>query len=215
MAYIYQITNIINGKQYIGKTEYLNPEKRFKEHLQEYKRSRSQSRPLYRAFKKYGEENFKFEVLEEVPSEEASEREIALIQEKETYGSKGYNATLGGDGKRYFPHSDEEVLATYKKEGEVRKTAELYNCSREVISRILKENGIEIQDGNRKGHFKSKKILVTFNNEEYLFNSVTEASLWVVEKKLTTAKPECVRRSISRVINGKRKTYLKLSWREI
>ena len=38
MAYIYKITNQINGKSYIGKTEKINPHERFKEHLRECKK---------------------------------------------------------------------------------------------------------------------------------------------------------------------------------
>ena len=57
MAYIYCITNQINGKQYVGKTTQ-SITKRFKEHCQDYKRERNDKRPLYKAFNKYGIENF-------------------------------------------------------------------------------------------------------------------------------------------------------------
>ena len=48
---------------------------------------------------KYGVENFIVEELEYVKDENIlSEREVYWIKELETYGSKGYNATKGGDG---------------------------------------------------------------------------------------------------------------------
>lgn len=40
MAYIYQITNNINGKIYIGKTLKNNIQERWKEHLTDYKKPR-------------------------------------------------------------------------------------------------------------------------------------------------------------------------------
>ena len=48
---------------------------------------------------KYGVENFIVEELEYVKDENIlSEREVYWIKELETYGSKGYYATKGGDG---------------------------------------------------------------------------------------------------------------------
>ena len=63
MAFIYKITNKVNGKIYIGKTE-KSIELRFKEHCREFTKARSKDRPLYRAFNKYGVENFSIELVE-------------------------------------------------------------------------------------------------------------------------------------------------------
>ena len=62
MGYIYCITNMLNGKQYVGKTVGSINE-RFKQHCAEYKKERSKDRPLYRAMRKYGIENFIVEQL--------------------------------------------------------------------------------------------------------------------------------------------------------
>lgn len=64
MSYIYVITNNINDKQYVGKTN-LSIEKRFKEHIRDSKGSMKKHRPLYYAFNKYGIENFSIDILEE------------------------------------------------------------------------------------------------------------------------------------------------------
>lgn len=62
-------------------------------------KKRCDKRPLYDAMNKYGVENFIVEELEYVKDENIlSEREVYWIKELETYGSKGYNATKGGDG---------------------------------------------------------------------------------------------------------------------
>lgn len=51
---------------------------------------------IYRAIRKYGLENFTFEVLEECPSELLNEREIYWINYFDSYYN-GYNCTLGGN----------------------------------------------------------------------------------------------------------------------
>lgn len=74
MAYIYKITNKINGKVYIGKT--LNSiQKRWREHLIDSKKRRCEKRPLYSAINKYGEENFEIEQIEECSHDILNERE--------------------------------------------------------------------------------------------------------------------------------------------
>ena len=61
MSFIYKITNQINGKSYIGKTNLPSIQERFKEHISDSKRARMEKRPLYSAMNKYGIENFKIE----------------------------------------------------------------------------------------------------------------------------------------------------------
>jgi group I intron endonuclease len=59
---IYKITNVINGKVYIGQTIQKRASSRWHVHksLSKYKEEY-----LYRAIRKYGLENFKFEVMHE------------------------------------------------------------------------------------------------------------------------------------------------------
>ena len=98
MGYIYKIENTINGKIYIGKTDYFDVTKRWKEHKRAMNREDCKHRPLYRAFNKYGIENFKFSVIEETNN--TSEREVYWINFYDAYNN-GYNLTLGGDGRSY------------------------------------------------------------------------------------------------------------------
>ena len=51
---------------------------------------------LYRSFRKYGLEAFTFEVIEECPPEELSNREIYWISYYDSYAN-GYNETPGGE----------------------------------------------------------------------------------------------------------------------
>ena len=61
---------------------------------------------------KYGIENFKVEELEYVKDDsQLSSREIYWIQELHTFGSSGYNASKGGDGKILYDHNEIIELA--------------------------------------------------------------------------------------------------------
>ena len=63
---IYKITNIINNKSYIGQT-IKTAEERWKEHKAHAFGSHpnDQNKTLYKAIRKYGVENFTFEVLQD------------------------------------------------------------------------------------------------------------------------------------------------------
>lgn len=94
---IYLITNLINGKQYVGLTTTT-----FKKRVAVYK-SMSKNPPakptrIVKALAKYGFEKFHFEVLESgFSSHEALvEAEINWIRILNTY-KVGYNASIGGD----------------------------------------------------------------------------------------------------------------------
>lgn len=94
MAHIYKITNILNDRSYVGKTIH-SPEKRWKEHL--YAAKTDVPMVICRAIRKYGEKNFKFEVIEECLLEEINLKETYWIKKLDTF-ENGYNSTLGGDG---------------------------------------------------------------------------------------------------------------------
>lgn len=91
---IYQYTNLINGKVYIGQTT-TSLETRHKKHLSQL----NDNTYFHRAIKKYGIENFNLIILEQdIPLEILDEREIYWIKEKDAYyrSGKGYNLTKGG-----------------------------------------------------------------------------------------------------------------------
>lgn len=118
-GYIYLVENKINDKKYVGKT-YGTIEKRWNEHIKDSKRNNKQHRPLYRAIRKYGVENFFISELEYVDN--CEEREIYWINFYDCY-KNGYNATLGGDGKTYFEHSDKDIIEKYKELKTVKDVA--------------------------------------------------------------------------------------------
>lgn len=101
MAYIYKITNDINDKIYIGKTNQTIKE-RWRQHYSDSKtRIVAEKRPLYLAMNKYGIEHFKIEEVEKCLDEDAYKREIYWIEYYNSY-KDGYNATLGRRWKEYL-----------------------------------------------------------------------------------------------------------------
>jgi group I intron endonuclease len=92
--YVYQITNNINGKIYIGITN--NHKRRWQNECSKIGDPKRRQ-AITNAIQKYGKENFTFEVLYEgISVEEASELEIKLIQEKNSLVPNGYNVAKGG-----------------------------------------------------------------------------------------------------------------------
>ena len=94
---VYLITNLINGKQYVGITTTT-----FKKRVVVYK-SMAKHPPnkptrIVKALAKYGFENFQFEVIEAGfdSYDKLLESEINWIRILNTY-KLGYNASLGGD----------------------------------------------------------------------------------------------------------------------
>lgn len=136
MGYIYKITNKINQKSYIGLTTKTIQE-RWQEHIQVIDKYKN-VRPLYSALAKYGLEAFSIEEIEEVDDDYLGEREIYWISYFNTY-QKGYNATLGGDGK--WTHSIEQynlngdLIAVYNNITEAIKST---NISESVIRAVCR-----------------------------------------------------------------------------
>lgn len=96
MTGIYKITNSINGKSYIGQSTDIHRRWRTEVADSNNINSHSYDYPLMRAFRKYGIDNFKFEIIEECKSEELNKREVHWIDYFDTF-FHGYNQTLGGD----------------------------------------------------------------------------------------------------------------------
>ena len=106
---VYKIENLINGKIYIGKS--INVGRRWYEHKTELNENRHINKHLQSAWNKYGEESFRFVLLEENLTEsQALEREEYYIKYYETTnGLYGYNLTDGGQSGVLSKESCEKI----------------------------------------------------------------------------------------------------------
>lgn len=147
---IYKITNKTNGKVYIGKS--CNIERRWREHKSDTFNPNKPDRqefPLYRAFHKYGIDNFSFEIIEENPSDINGEREKYWIEHYDSNNSqKGYNATLGGDTEiKYNRNQIQDMWEQGKSKKEIIDLTGAAPCT---ITEIFKELGIYDKDEIKK-----------------------------------------------------------------
>ena len=210
MAYIYKITNDINQKIYIGKTEF-SIEKRFKEHCSDAFRKKNEKRPLYAAMRKYGIEHFYIELIEETNQPE--EREVYWIEQYRSF-KNGYNATKGGDGKRYVDY--DLVIATYNELKSINQTAKNLSLDASTVSKILHANNIKIltqQEAAKKFNKKPIIMLDLQHNFIKIFNSATDAAKYLIENNQIKCEISTARSHISAVCNNKRKTAYNYIWK--
>ncbi len=97
---LYVITNLVNGKQYVGITQQ-RPEQRRNEHF-----SGKGSKLIKNAIRKYGRDNLSFEVLYEGSQQWIAMMEYRTILALGTLAPQGYNLALGGDVATGWRHSE-------------------------------------------------------------------------------------------------------------
>lgn len=141
MACIYLITNLVNDKVYVGQTR--RPvNKRWYDHVFNANHPVRVSL-VDRAIKKYGKENFKISIIEEVDPEKLNEREKYWIA---YYNSNkfGYNITIGGEGTVFV--SDSEILESWEKGGSIHEVAKRVGMKRSAVSNRIHALGISDEE---------------------------------------------------------------------
>lgn len=137
---IYKATSLLTGKHYIGLTTETLRERRTK-HLSS---ARNMSNThFHKAIRKYGEDNFKWEVIEEFSDIVDKENAMEILSEKEKYWIKyydsfknGYNSTEGGEGVVGIKHT----LEARQKMRKAKLGRVLPKEQRSKISKSVMEN---------------------------------------------------------------------------
>lgn len=133
-GFIYKCTCLINGKIYIGQT-IQDYNERWKDHIQEAFNDKqpSYNYKFHKAIRKYGENNFKWSILETVSCDNVenlleilNNLEIKYIKQYDSF-KNGYNSTKGGNS---FSREFKEVIA-YNELGNKIKTFESVNDASE------------------------------------------------------------------------------------
>ena len=138
MIGIYKITNLITKQAYVGQS--VNIERRKKEHLRaaNTESNKSYNNPLYRAIRKYGIENFDFQILEICPIEKLDQQERYWIKKYDTF-FHGYNLTLGGDASGSREKKESIIGIFYDLENTSltqKEIANKWNISEEMVQGI-------------------------------------------------------------------------------
>lgn len=172
MYNIYLITNLENKKKYVGITKFSITE-RFYQHSK-------RGFLLTEAIKKYGEDKFFIELIEEVDSAgRAYELEQYYIKEYNTKVPYGYNLTDGGDGIFGW-----EVTEQYRQE-----------CS-ERVKQLHKEKKVGMYGKNHSDETKRKMSVA----------SKGKSKPWLIGRKLSPESIEKLRQiNLGRVLSDETK----------
>ena len=144
-GFIYKITNIINGKIYIGQT-IQNVKERFYQHCATKCSNEVLNMAIHKAIKKYGKSNFTLEVIEEVDRNTLNDREKFWIEYYNSY-NKGYNSTKGGqDGFNHFKILDvEAIIKAYNSGKSLRSIGSIFKVDKQTIKDLLIRNNITLR----------------------------------------------------------------------
>lgn len=118
---IYKITNKINGKCYVGCSK--NIEKRWKEHSL----GSQKDCIIQKSIKKYGKDNFDFNILLKCPSICFDYWEKFYIKENDSMSPNGYNLTCGGIFNIYVSSDTKQKMSESQKGKESPNKGKKFN----------------------------------------------------------------------------------------
>jgi len=217
MGVIYKITSP-SGRIYVGQT--IDFKKRYASHKHFLKKGDRQH-ILYNSFKKYGFENHKFEIIEEVPDEKLNEREIFWIKELKTCvhdNKEGMNMTFGGEsGGGPWMYDIERRKRQAKKFSGLgnpffgkHHTIEFKIKKSKEVSEYNKRRGIKVPEwGKDKGLNAIRQPIIAYDqNGDFIceFPSQKEASLKLKINTRTISDSVTLRRSQAKGYHFRLKT---------
>lgn len=162
---IYLIKNIANNKIYIGSA--INIHRRWKEHKLQLKEGKHHSYHLQSAWNTYGEQSFKFEILEEVsnPQHLLAYEQVYLDYYKSYEKEKGYNICKVAGSHYGLKRSEETKQKMSEAKKKIRETLNGRKQTEETKQKLReinkgktfsKETRKKISEAN-KGHIVSEE----------------------------------------------------------
>ena len=163
---IYIIRNTINSKVYIGQTK-VSLKLRFQNHLSAARNGKDYV--IGKAIRKYGEENFYIELLEECTIEELNERERYWISYFNSTDNKfGYNISIGGNVIRTTKKLDSNLIINMFNSGiPAYKIAKILHTGVPNITNLLKESNIIYGLGLQKTDKLEESMIVDLYLDGY------------------------------------------------
>lgn len=182
---IYKVTNFINNKCYIGQTV---------KTLEERKRTHTWGNQLiHKAFKKYGIDNFIWEVIDDTCTsyDNLLEMEYHYIKQYHSYCKEwGYNLTLGGEGSLGRECKQE----TRNKISKSNKGRIAWNkgLTKEIDSRIKKQSDTQkgYKHSKKTKQKQSEKAKIRSNTKEHkqIFQKLMWSDKTIKKRKKTILK---------------------------
>jgi group I intron endonuclease len=188
MNTIYKVTNKVNGKAYIGFDSKWPSRKSV--HMCEAITRKNKKYPLYRAIRKYGPDNFEWEVLYQSEDREHTLNvvENKMILEHNTHfkNGHGYNMTFGGEGALGWVPSEEtkkkisiaNSRSTLTEDGRQRK--------REFMIKNNPMNDASIKEKCRQRLLEVKPNAKRVTDGKTIFDSIRDANKQYFEIKYQT-----------------------------
>lgn len=139
MIGIYKIQNKINGKVYVGQSN--DMARRWREHINSCKnenQKRNYNMIIHKAMRKYGIDNFSFEVLEECDIERLDEREQYWIAYLDSMNrEKGYNLVSGGQSNMALSgENHSQAKLTQKEVDQIKSMLKADMSTTEILEKI-------------------------------------------------------------------------------
>jgi group I intron endonuclease len=215
---IYKIENLINHKVYIGQS--IEIERRWQKHL-----GAKDDFVIHRALRKYGKENFSFQIIEECDLLDLNKKEEYWITYYNSLVPNGYNMIQGGSngvglakGKKVLQYSlNGEFLEEYSSANQASLITGIDHgsicaCCRGKYQQAggyqwkyseEKEKEKEIKPIKKRTNYEVLQIDVKTNKVIQEFSSIKEA----------TTKTGIASSTICNVCNGKGKTAGGFKWK--
>lgn len=218
MIDIYLITNILNGKQYVGKTQkgYLY---RFNQHCLAY--DHGCRNYISCAIHKYGRDNFKVELITQVNDDTWEYWENYYIKEYKThYSQGGYNITWGGDSNPMdIPRVKQKHLEKcqsqeFREKQRQLSIGKLHSDKTKELCRQQTLKNLDVCVSGFRAYNESRKIRVGMIENDVIvktFDSLSDACRYLgcTDKSYTNG----IKRYADKINkNGKRAKFLGYSW---
>lgn len=223
---VYQIKNITNNDCYIGSS--INIDTRWKKHKNLLKQNKHHSEILQRAWKKYGEKSFIFEIIENIKNE------TYLIEREQYYLDvflPKYNVCKKAGNMLGFKHSKKtrekikQKLTGIKRSEETKEKISFAKKGVEITEETRKKIG-EAQTGNKHHRFwkdknfsdkhkeKIKQKLTKYKRnkssltEQIVFEIKEKYKPWKYTRKMLAQEYNVSEATIKNIIQNR-------SWKEI
>ena len=213
---IYYIKNLINNKYYIGQSHDIY-QRWIREKRYLCSDKAAWNAHLQNAWKKYGEDNFEFTIIEECTIEDLDEREMYWIQFFDSFNN-GYNKTIGGSGMRgIIPWNKGQIMSEeYKKV--LSEAHKGYKHTEEQKEKLrIKFSGENNHQYGKFGFESSKGTAVYCITLDRFFGSAVDANRVLNREGIANPNPHSILNCCKNIPKyksaGKLKDGTQLTWR--